>query len=53
MRGEPITYTELMEILGVEEFETGEEKLYELDEKWVQLDHSDLLEHVVMMLDND
>ena len=53
MRGEPITFTELMEILGVEDFETNEEKLYELDEKWIQLDHSDLLEHVVMMLDND
>ena len=47
MRGEPITFTELMEILGVDDWETDEEKIYELDDKWGNLDHQEFLEKVV------
>jgi hypothetical protein len=47
MRNEPITFIELMEILGVENWEAGEEKIYELDNRWGELDHYDLLEQVV------
>lgn len=47
MRGEPITFIELMEMLGVENWETDEEKIYELDDRWGELDHYELLEQVV------
>lgn len=47
MRDEPITFTELMEMLGVEEWEADEEKIYELDDKWGELDHHEFLEKVV------
>lgn len=47
MRGETITYTELMEMLGVDEWEQGEEKTYELDDNWLDLDHYELLERTV------
>ena len=47
MRDEPITFTELMEMLGVEEWEADEEKIYELDDKWGELDHHEFLERVV------
>jgi hypothetical protein len=47
MRGEPITFTELMEMLGVEEWESDEEKVYELDDRWGNLDFHEFLEQVV------
>ena len=47
MRGEPISFTELMELLGVEEWECDEDKLYELDEEYANLDHHELLELAV------
>jgi hypothetical protein len=47
MRGEPITFVELMEILGVETWEADEEKIYELDDCWGELDHYELLEKIV------
>ena len=47
MRGEHITFNELMEILGVEEWNDDEEKYYELDECWGQLDFHEFLEKVV------
>ncbi len=53
MRGEPITFTELMELLGVEEWESDEEKIYELDEKYAELDHHELLEHVIENFRNE
>jgi hypothetical protein len=50
VRGEPISFIELMEMLGVEEWETSndnEDKVYELDECFVNLDHYELLEQAV------
>lgn len=51
LRGEPITYVELMEMLGVEEFESPEEKFYELDSEYVDLEHEELLTKAVEKLD--
>jgi hypothetical protein len=36
-----------MEMLGVDEWNTDEEKIYELDDKWGNLDHTEFLEKVV------
>ena len=47
MRDEPITFTELMEMLGVREWDSNEEKIYELDDRWGNLDFHDFLEQVV------
>ena len=47
MRGEHITFNELMEILGVDEWNDDEEKYYELDECWGNLDFHEFLEKVV------
>jgi hypothetical protein len=53
MRDEPITFTELMEMLGVKEWEGGEEKIYELDDRWAVLDHHEFLEQVVEKFNED
>jgi hypothetical protein len=53
MRGEPITFTELMELLGVEEWDCDEDKIYELDEKFADLDHHELLERVASTCGDD
>jgi hypothetical protein len=53
MRGEPISFTELMELLEVDEWECDEDKVYEMDEKWANLDHDVLLERVVEQLLDD
>ena len=56
VRGEQITFTELMEMLGVAEWETNvdnEEKIYELDECYAELDHHELLERAVIKLSQD
>lgn len=47
MRSEPITFVELMELMGVQEWEADEEKIYELDDCWGELDHYELLEKIV------
>lgn len=47
MRDEPITFIELMELLGVDEWECDEDKIYELDDRWRDLDHYDLLQNIV------
>jgi hypothetical protein len=53
MRGEPITFNELMEILGVDEWNDDEEKYYELDECWGSLDFHEFLEKVVQTYSED
>lgn len=45
-RGELITYSELLEILGLGHFVEGEDKVYELDDQFSDLDHEDLLKMV-------
>jgi hypothetical protein len=52
LRGEPITYNELMELLGVEDREIEEDKIYELEEKFLELEHDELLEKVVEMFND-
>lgn len=52
LRDEPISYTELMELLGVEEYEIEEDKIYELGEKFLDLDHNELLERAVEVFNN-
>ena len=48
MRGEHITFNELMEILGVDEWtHDDEEKIYQLDDHWGSLDFHEFLEKVV------
>ena len=56
VRGETISFTELMEMLGISEWETTngtEEKIYELDECYADLDHDELLEMAVLKLSRD
>lgn len=53
MRGEPITFVELMELLEVKEWEADEEKIYDLDDKWSNLDHYELLEKAVRSFEDD
>ena len=55
MREEDITFVELMEILGVDHATDGdfEEKFYELDPEYLELDHEELLEKAVEKLGND
>ena len=53
MRGEHITFNELMEILGVDEWDDDEEKYYELDECWGNLDFHEFLEKVVETYDEN
>lgn len=53
VRGEPITFTELMEMLGAEEVESEEEKIYELDEKFIDMEHEELLDLAVKTFRED
>lgn len=53
LRGESISFIELMEMLDIAEWECDEDKFYELDDKWANLDHDDLLEQVVAKCNED
>lgn len=53
LRGESISYLELMEILGIQDYDEVEEKLYELDEEYLELEHEELLEKVINTLGKD
>ena len=53
LRCEEITYIELMEILGVAQLEGGEEKCYELDDRYADLTHKELLAKAVATFDLD
>lgn len=53
LRDEPISYTELMEMLGISEVDTDEEKLYELDAEYIDLTHTELLHHAVTTFRED
>jgi hypothetical protein len=52
LRCEPITYIELMEMLGIKDIPNGEEKYYELDERYENLTHKELLTAAVQHFDN-
>jgi hypothetical protein len=53
LRDEPITFTELMEMMGIDMVEIEEEKFYELDAKYINLTHQELLEQAVITFEND
>jgi hypothetical protein len=43
LRCEPISYLELMEMLGIKDIPEDEEKFYELDDMYADLTHKELL----------
>ena len=53
LRGEDITYIELMELLGVEQAQNLEEKIFELDDEYLGLEHDQLLKAAVAKLEKD
>lgn len=53
LRGEDITFSEMMEILGVDEWECDEEKIYELDPEYSALEHEELLLKAVEVFGED
>lgn len=53
LREEPITTVELKEILGVEDWIIEDDKVYELDEKWLNLEHDEFLEKIVESLNKE
>jgi hypothetical protein len=55
MRGESISFIELMEILGIDDVveHKFEEKFYELDPEYLELDHEELLQQAVEKLGYD
>lgn len=52
LRGEPITYLELMEMLGIKDIPDSEDKFYELDSRFEDLTHRELLEEAVKHFDD-
>lgn len=50
LRDETITTVELKEILAIEDWEFDEDKVYELNDVWLELDHTELLEKIVVTL---
>lgn len=53
MRGENITFSEMMEMLGVDEWECDEDKFYELDPEFSELEHETLLQKAVEVFSDD
>lgn len=53
LRGEDITLVELMEMLGIDEVQDFEEKIYELDASYLNMAHVELLEQAVRKLSSD
>jgi hypothetical protein len=51
LRCEPISYVELMEMLGVEDIPEDEEKFYELNDTYADLTHKELLIRAVKTFD--
>jgi hypothetical protein len=52
LRGEPISYVELMEMLGVKDIPADEEKFYELDDMYADLTHKELLIRAVQTFED-
>jgi len=53
LRGEAISYLELMEILGIKEFDNLEERFYELGDEYLSLEHEELLQKAVDSIDSE
>jgi hypothetical protein len=52
MRNEPISYVELLEILGMPEMIVGEDKIYELNAEFENFDHEQILEMILKNLNS-
>ena len=50
MRGESITYNELLEILGLENMCVMDDRIYDLGDQFSNLDYDDLLEAVLKIM---
>lgn len=53
MREEPVSYVEVLEILGLDEKVVGDDKLYSLGEKYYNLTHEEMLEIILSDLDRE
>lgn len=53
LRDEPISYIELMEMLGIKDIPDSDEKFYELDERYIGLTHTELLAMAVQTFDQE
>ena len=51
LRGEPISYIELMEMLGIKDIPDSDDKFYELDQRFEDLTHKELLATAVKHFD--
>lgn len=51
MRGETISYKELLEILGLENMYMGEDSIYDIGPQFNDVTHEELLELVIRRLD--
>ncbi len=52
MRGEPISYVELMDIMGLPNMVIEDDKLYSLGDKFSDLDHEEMLTIVLRDIDD-
>ncbi len=52
MRNEPISYKELLEILGLENMYTGEDSIYNLGPQLQDVEHEELLNLILRRLDD-
>jgi hypothetical protein len=52
MRNEPISYKELLEILGLEEMYTGEDSIYNLGPELQHVEHEELLRLIMRRLND-
>lgn len=52
MRGESISYRELLEILGLENMDIGEDSVYDLGPKLKNVEHQELLDLIIRRLDD-
>jgi hypothetical protein len=53
LRCEPITYVELMEMLGISDVEVDSEKFYELDDEYIDMTHTELLRKTVKTFEDN
>lgn len=52
MRDEPITYNELMELLGLENMTISEDKIYEISPKFMDLEYEEMLDAILENLED-
>ena len=52
MREETVSYMEILEILGIEQIQLEEDKIYSLGDKFYNLNHEEMLEMILSDLDD-